>query len=163
MIVDAAVEPSLRTGLRAIAGNAARLSGGPFFGLHSPMRLLVAVAAVTTMGCCGDARSAVPDDARKVIRSVHEAASKRDFTAVRSLMVDDFQWSFGGDRDAGQAIDAWKADPRALDALARVTSRDCGVVTTDTIECPRGAGTRARAGFLRTSGGWRMHYFVEGD
>lgn len=127
------------------------------------MNRAVAVAAVATMAICGGSEAAIPSEARTIIRQVHEAASKRNFAALRALMVDDFQWSFGGDRDAAQALDAWKGDATTLPSLVRVTSRACAFTAKDMIECPLGAGTRARAGFQRTPAGWRMHYFVAGD
>jgi len=109
------------------------------------------------------AAAAIPEDARNTIRQVHAAATKEDLAALRLLMVRDFQWSFGGDTDAQQALDAWKADPKYLRSLRRVTSQTCGFITRQIVQCPVKAGASFRAGFERTPEGWRMRYFVEGE
>ena len=109
------------------------------------------------------ANAAIPEDARRAIQEVHRAATNGDFAVLRKLMVRDFQWSFGGDPDAQQALDAWKADPRYLRNLRRVTLQHCGFITPQIVQCPAGARASFRAGFERTQDGWRMRYFVEGD
>jgi hypothetical protein len=78
-------------------------------------------------------------------------------------MIREFQWSFGGDNDAEQALDAWKGDPKYLRNLARVTAQSCRFITRAIIECPAKAAKGYRAGFARTPEGWRMRYFVAGD
>jgi hypothetical protein len=78
-------------------------------------------------------------------------------------MIRDFQWSFGGDADVQQALEAWKADPKYLQHLRRVTSQPCGFITPQVVQCPLKASAGFRAGFERTPEGWRMSYFVEGD
>jgi hypothetical protein len=78
-------------------------------------------------------------------------------------MVSEFVWSFGGDANAEQAIQAWKADRSILKELYRVTGQDCIAKPDNTIECPKNAGTGYRAGFKKTHDGWRMFYFVAGD
>ena len=108
-------------------------------------------------------RAAIPEDARNTILRVHAAAANEDFAALRLLMVRDFQWSFGGDTDAQQALDAWKADPKYLRNLRRVTSQACGFITRQIVQCPVKAGASFRAGFERTPDGWRMRYFLEGE
>lgn len=105
----------------------------------------------------------IPIEAQALISKVHAAASKKDTVALKKLMVAEFVWSFGGDGDAEQAIQAWKADKSILKNLYRVTGRDCVRKTDQSIECPKNAGTSYRAGFKQTSDGWRMIYFVAGD
>ena len=106
---------------------------------------------------------AIPRDAQKIIQQVHAAAVDEDFTLLRRLMVRDFQWSFGGDASVQQALDAWKADPKYLRNLKRVTAEKCGLVSRGIVQCPTKGGTNFRAGFEMTADGWRLRYFVEGD
>ena len=123
------------------------------------------VAAVLAFLIAGYALAAapIPEDAQAIIRAVGSAAGRQDFAVLDKLMVREFTWSFGGDRDARQALDAWRADPRYLAQLSRATAAKCGYVTPRIIECPIRAGTGHRAGFERTTNGWRMSYFVAGD
>ncbi|MYM39929.1 hypothetical protein [Duganella qianjiadongensis] len=110
------------------------------------------------------ARLPIPDDAKSVIHAVHVAAKARDYRALKALMVSEFTWSFGGDGDANQAIEAWKHDQQALYELSRVTRLRCSFITdVSTIQCPANAGIYYRAGFTKTADGWRMFYFVAGD
>jgi hypothetical protein len=124
--------------------------------------LLLACAALGSLPGSAFAEAIAPD-ARKLIRQVRDASSTSDFAALRQLMVREFQWSFGGDRDAEQALEAWKADAKYLRSLARVTAQPCANVPPAIVECPAAARTSFRAGFERTPAGWRMIYFVEGD
>lgn len=105
----------------------------------------------------------IPKEVQSLISKVHVAASKKDTDALKKLMAAEFVWSFGGDVDAEQAIQAWKADKSILKKLYRVTGRDCVRKADQSIECPKNAGTSYRAGFKQTTEGWRMFYFVEGD
>ena len=105
----------------------------------------------------------LPPDAAIVIAKVHKAAKLDDYTALKSLMVDDFIWSFGGDQNAAQAIENWKTDSTALKKLIKVTSQLCSLNMDGDVECPSKAGTAYRAGFKQTPDGWRMFYFVGGD
>ena len=114
------------------------------------------------IGSAADSAS-IPKDAQEAISTVGAAAARRDFVALEKLMVREFTWSFGGDRDARQALDAWRAKRDYLTQLHRVTSRKCEFITKKVIECPVKAGTSPRAGFERTAEGWRMTYFVTGD
>ena len=109
------------------------------------------------------AAAPIPEDAQVTIRAVGSAAGRQDFVALDKLMAREFTWSFGGDRDARQALDAWRADPGYLAQLSRATAAKCGYVTPRIIECPVRAATGHRAGFERTPDGWRMSYFVAGD
>lgn len=106
----------------------------------------------------------IPEQAKSVIRSVHVAAKTKDYRTLKGLMVPAFKWSFGGDSDADQAIEAWKSDPGALHELSRVTRLRCSfIIDANTIQCPANAGIYYRAGFIKTAEGWRMLYFVAGD
>lgn len=116
---------------------------------------LVAFAAI--------AATDVPKEAKDIVLKVHAAAGRKDAKALEPLMVGDFVWSFGGDGDAKQALDAWKEDPAAFAKLYRVTGMPCVLVEGNIIECPKNAGLNYRAGFKLTDKGWRMIYFVAGD
>ncbi len=106
----------------------------------------------------------IPLDAKSVIRSVQVAAKAKDYRALKALMVPEFKWSFGGDGDADQAIEAWKHDQEALRELSRVTRLRCSFIAdTNAIQCPANEEIYYRAGFTKTSEGWRMSYFVAGD
>lgn len=106
----------------------------------------------------------IPAEARTAIRAVHAAAKAKDLVALRQLMDADFTWSFGGDGDAEQAIEAWKHDPNAIRELYRLTGRRCAYrIDEGNIQCPPNAGYHYRAGFSKTVHGWRMTYFVAGD
>ncbi|WP_147266958.1 hypothetical protein [Parvibium lacunae] len=105
----------------------------------------------------------IPLEAQSLISKVHVAARKKDIDTLKKLMATEFVWSFGGDGDAEQAIQAWKADTSILKKLYRVTGQDCVKKNNQFIECPKNAGTNYRAGFKQTSEGWRMIYFVAGD
>ncbi|MFC0169356.1 hypothetical protein ACFFKC_14830 [Pseudoduganella danionis] len=110
------------------------------------------------------ARRPIPHDAKSVIRSVHVAAKTKNYRALKALMVPEFKWSFGGDSDADQAIEAWKRDQETLHELSRVTRLRCSfIIDANTIQCPTHAGLYYRAGFTKTAEGWRMSYFVAGD
>lgn len=108
------------------------------------------------------AAPAIPAEGLAVIQKVHEASSRKDVSALRALMTEEFTWSFGGDRDREQAIEHWKAHPGSLAQLAKVTGMPCAS-EQGVVECPRKAGTGYRAGFQQTADGWRMFYFVAGD
>jgi hypothetical protein len=120
------------------------------------------VLCVAHPGIAGDR---VPKEAASVIAEVHDAADREDLDTLRTKMVDEFVWSFGGDGDADQAIANWRNEPDALKALARVTSGHCGPLegAVETIQCPGNAGMDYRAGFQQTKHGWRMVWFVAGD
>lgn len=105
----------------------------------------------------------IPTNAKVVIHQVNHAAKAQDFAALHALMVEEFVWSFGGDGDAKQTIEAWKKDPDALKVLYKVTRMKCTLVESDIVECPDTAGSDYRAGFKETVSGWRMIYFVAGD
>jgi hypothetical protein len=102
-------------------------------------------------------------EAQSVISKVHTAAKEKDTVTLKKLMVTEFIWSFGGDGNAEQAIQAWKADKSIFKKLYRVTGEGCITKPDHSIECPKNAGTGYRAGFKKTTEGWRMFYFVAGD
>lgn len=123
---------------------------------------LMLVASTNTQASV--AKRPIPQDAKAIIRSVHVAANAKDYRALKALMVPEFKWSFGGDSDADQAIEAWKHDQEALRELSRVTRLRCSFIAeANTIQCPANAGIYYRAGFTKTAEGWRMLYFVAGD
>jgi hypothetical protein len=145
-----------------------RLAGGRWYvqdvrysGNRSLVAELKAYIDEGTRSCAKPA--VVPAHARQVIQQIQVASTKGDFAALRQLMVADFQWSFGGDSDAEQALEAWKTEAKYLRNLRRVSAQQCALRTPETIECPAKSGTGFRAGFKKTPAGWRMHYFVEGD
>ncbi len=106
----------------------------------------------------------IPNMAKVAIQSVRAAAKSKDYVTLKRWMVPEFTWSFGGDGDADQAIEAWRKDPAALRELYRVTGKLCTYRTSvNDIQCPPNAGYKYRAGFTRTDDGWRMSYFVAGD
>jgi hypothetical protein len=115
--------------------------------------------ATSTFG----AEQAIPFYAQAVVQQVHRAAKAKDYPALEKLMAREFVWSFGGDSDAKQAIQAWKADPSAIRALYRVTGSRCAGLRDGSIECPPKAGMGYRARFKETSDGWLMVSFVAGD
>ena len=121
------------------------------------------IAVLSTSPCVAVGGSPVPVGAKQVIASVHSAAVKRDLSALRLLMTDEFTWSFGGDSNPEQAITAWRSDPNAMAALRRITVNNCGRISAQFIQCPQKAGVSYRAGFTKTPSGWRMAYFVAGD
>ena len=103
----------------------------------------------------------VPAAAKDVIAEVHIAASTSDYPKLRSLMTEEFSWSFGGEASADQAIAEWRKQPRYL-RLAEVTKARCSY-QEKYVECPVNAGRSFRAGFTKTGDRWKMAYFVEGD
>jgi hypothetical protein len=105
----------------------------------------------------------IPREASARIAQVQEAAKRKDYSALQNLMVQDFTWSFGGDGNAQEAIEAWKEAPASLARLAKVTRSKCGFVSKEVIQCPVSAGTSHRAGFKNLGGTWKMVYFVAGD
>ena len=109
------------------------------------------------------AAQAVPAPAQTVIQQVHRAAKAKNFSALEKLMAKEFLWSFGGDGNAKQAIEAWKANPRALRQLYRITGSRCVVRRDESVECPPIAGVSYRARFIESANGWLMVSFVEGD
>ena len=132
---------------------------------HSPptRTVVCALAAWVLLLPIAGRASAIPIEAQKVIEQVHAAAANEDFAQLRRLMVRDFQWSFGGDANVDQALDTWKADPKYLRGLKRVTAQQCAFIDSAIVQCPAKGRTNFRAGFGKTADGWRMQYFVEGD
>jgi hypothetical protein len=102
--------------------------------------------------------------AANAIRAVAEAARKKDFVALRALMIDEFTWSFGGDSSADQAITAWQKHPEELAKMDKVLRLPCHTSEdVDHVDCPgKGAGSH-RAAFIKTAAGWKMINFVAGD
>ena len=126
--------------------------------------IILAAALLSTGTKAGPAP--LPAELLDLIAQVRFAAQQRDHAALRARMADEFLWSFGGDALAGQAIDAWKADPTALRRLAAATRARCAEIASKPepiVQCPAAAGTGDRAGFKRVGGAWKFVYFVAGD
>ena len=107
----------------------------------------------------------VPIKAVITIEAVHAAASSGDYIKLRSLMTNDFLWSLGGDRDAEQAITAWKNGVGVMNLLSELTAHieKCGFITPEHIQCPAELTDGWRAAFVNTPQGWRMSHFLAGD
>ncbi len=76
-----------------------------------------------------------------LVDQVSTAADRRDFESLRSLMVLDFRYSFGGNRSRDEAIEWYKDRPKILNELASVLS--CGsriFMPLDLIASSSGAG-----------------------
>src|SRR3979411_3180707 len=69
----------------------------------------------------------LPADASMIVERALKAARLKDVNPLKRLMIPQFLWSFGGDRDADQAIEFWKADARYLDEMVRVLDRGCHI------------------------------------
>ena len=116
----------------------------------------------------------LPPGAAETLDGVRRAAAGGNPKALRPWMAQEFTWSFGGDADAGQAIEAWSRDPRALRELAAVLDRGCveragePEMREGAIVCPPEYETDPeylgyRAGFRLQDDGWKMIFFVAGD
>jgi hypothetical protein len=121
--------------------------------MTSPSLHVIASVAFPLLCFSLGSAAEIPLQARKIIQQVHAASAKKDLSALSRLMVRDFQWSFGGDRDVQQALDAWKANPSYLRNLRRVTGQQCDFRTPETIQCPVKAGVNFRAGFEKAADG----------
>ncbi|MCI0405807.1 MAG: hypothetical protein L0209_07010 [candidate division Zixibacteria bacterium] len=116
-----------------------------------------------SFGSAGAETKPLPKEAYETIAQLKKAAQGNDFAKLRSLMVDEFTWSFGGDVDANQAINAWRKDKRYLAELQATLKSGCHKTERNKINCPSKGGFDFRAGLVKTKAGWRMEYFVEGD
>jgi hypothetical protein len=122
------------------------------------------VTTVAPLSAIGRADAAPPPPAAlNAIANVHRAAQETDYVALRTAMVDDFRWSFGGDASADQAIAEWRQQPRYLQQLVKVTVARCNREPDGFVECRAGARAPFRAGFALRDGRWKFAYFVEGD
>jgi hypothetical protein len=106
---------------------------------------------------------APPKEALVVVKQVHEASTRQQLQSLAPLMSPEFTWSFGGDASAEQALQEWRARPKALQHLSRVTASRCEVISGGIVQCPAGAKLGYRAGFKQFPQGWLMVYFVAGD
>lgn len=128
---------------------------------------LVTSAALALACAPAFAAAPMPAAVGHLIQTVHRAAVSRDFDQLRQTMTADFQWSFdAAEQTADRALRNFQdqTDTWTLPALAAATAnaQACGYVN-DNVECPRDAGSGYRAGFARTTAGWRMIYFVAGE
>ena len=132
--------------------------------------LLLAIASLLAISAAPNTGK-LPPEASAVIDRVRQAAERSDWTALRKSMVREFMWSFGGDRDADQAIQEWKNRPEYARELNWVLRLGCHVDTTrygdetkaERIKCDGIGGLHFRAGFINTPEGWKLEYFVAGD
>jgi hypothetical protein len=128
---------------------------------------IFAIALMSCVSLSAHARvaaEAVPKDARATIRDVLGAARQRNVQVLRTFMAPGFKWNFGPDGDSADAATrAWQADPDYLRQLVRVLRTGCFLESRDIVTCPGKGGTNFRAGFERTSDGWKLTYFLAGD
>jgi hypothetical protein len=111
----------------------------------------------------------LPPPVAEVALGVLTAARSRDHARLRTLMADQFTWSFGGDASADAALAMWQADGSVLTKLVEVLEAGCRMDEDDgRATCPP-AYTEAdeyvgyRAGFARVGADWKMIFFVAGD
>ena len=132
--------------------------------LHGSPRLTsVMFVAFATLASGRAAAESPPPGALEVIARVNLAAKHRDYVALRAEMIQEFQWSFGGDSNAEQAIAEWKKQSAHMHRLDRATQARCAYRQDKYVECPANAGTAFRAGFKLSEGQWKMVYFIGGD
>jgi hypothetical protein len=115
------------------------------------------------MLCVHSYAASVPVAAQLIITKVHAAASHKAVSKLKNLMISEFIWSFGGDAEATQAIEAWQKSPIAFKQLEIITAKPFSEISQHYVECASKAHTGYRAGFKLTESGWRMDYFVAGD
>lgn len=137
-------------------------------GVQATARPLLAILLICATSLCAATSTPMeptqlPADVRATIAQLQVAAETSDFATLRSLMTDQFIWSFGGDANADQAIAAWRADSSYLNGLRATLARGCRVTDPDEVECPGKGGGDFRAGLVKTPAGWRMTYLVAGD
>lgn len=105
----------------------------------------------------------IPKDAKLVFEQVIAAVESDDLMRLKALMVEDFTWSFGGDRSSQQALDEWKKDPSSIKRLPALLKSSCKLENSHTIVCESDSRQNLRAGFSRKPVGWLLEYFVAGD
>jgi hypothetical protein len=106
---------------------------------------------------------AVPEAARQRLIQIHAAAARRDLAALRALMDPAFTWSFGGDTDADQAIEAWRQDPSRLGALQRALEQGRCEPDGRYLTCEDAPSATGRLVLRQDGGQWIWEAFVEGD
>ena len=112
---------------------------------------------------CASASAPVPADADAVIEQVNAAAKARDVKALEALMVSDRVWGAGGNASAREVLAAWSEKPGVFRQLRDVTRKRCTLRQDGLIVCPNGTNVGLRAGFVNTSRGWRMSFFISAD
>lgn len=132
--------------------------------------LKVTEAAVVPVAVTSDqlkVYGAIPTDAAKTVHEAATAAGARDYPRLRSVMIDEFTWSLGGDTSAEQALVMWQADSSVLAALGAVLKQGCASDGATKVVCPAAALTEGyaeyRASFALVGKSWRMTSFVQGD
>jgi hypothetical protein len=105
------------------------------------------------------------DSPQLAVARVRLAAREGNWDRLRSMMAQEFVWSFGGDADADQALEEWRRRPQHLEQLAKLLAGKCAPSADgQRLSCPPDPqGTGLRAGFELTQGRWLLSYFVAGD
>jgi hypothetical protein len=124
---------------------------------------LLALASSDAFSAAAIKKAPVPKEAQAIINKTRQAVGAKDFAKLRALMISEFTWSFGGDGDADQAIEAWRKDPQYMKQMSAVLKRGCHADDVDRVICPGKGGMGFRAAYVKTEAGWRMEYFVAGD
>jgi hypothetical protein len=109
----------------------------------------------------------IPPAAAKVVSQVDQAAGTRDMAKLRTLMAEEFTYSFGDGPSADTAVLVWQADPTILGEIGKALAAGCGEKDGQVV-CPAAFlqdqnFTGYRAGFQNLGGGWKMVFFVAGD
>jgi hypothetical protein len=126
---------------------------------------LVLLLAGPTSAHAGGKRATkgLQPEAEAAVAKVRGAARRRDYEGLRAMMISQFQWDFGADDGAELAIAEWKERRDILPRMVKILAKGCFSSAKDKVECPGEGGTGYRAGFIKTSSGWRMEYFIAGD
>ena len=123
-----------------------------------------AVAVAMTLTFCAPALgAALPVEVQTALSSLLRAAEGRDLKTLRERMIEKFTWSFGGDKDADQAVEEWAKDPRYLRELQGVLKGECQLRDATHVECPGQSALSFRAGLVVVKSEWKLEYFVAGD
>lgn len=106
----------------------------------------------------------VPEAAAKVVHAIVEAATTRDYAALRSHMAAELTWSAGAPPDADTALAMWQADGNVTAELVRVLEEGCRG-ENERITCPPDAAgavgyVGSRAELALVGGAWKLVLFV---
>jgi hypothetical protein len=122
--------------------------------------------ATTDEGPRADASAfaGVPPGAAQALAAIKNAASARDFTALRSQLSDDVVWSLGGGAGADVAVATWQADPEPLDAMVKLLGGACGG-DAKKVSCPAGPPAPGAYQLVLEPRplGWRVTSYVKAE